>query len=96
MNPFNSQFSPLKIRSSPLGGECLVYRFDNGFGASVVRNNYSYGGSEGLWELGVIRFVGEDFWDLVYDTPITDDVIGSQTEEEIADLLVQIAALPPL
>lgn len=37
------------------GGRCKVYKFDNGYGASVVCSpNHSYGGSEGLWELAVL------------------------------------------
>lgn len=48
------------------GGLQAVIRFDNGYGASIIRNAYSYG-----VELGVIRFTGPDpdEWDLNYDTP---------------------------
>lgn len=37
-------------RTHPLGG---IQRFDNGYGASVVRFTYSYGFEQGLWELAV-------------------------------------------
>ena len=72
-----------------------VYRFSNGYGASVIRNEYSYGGSKGLFELGVTRFSGKgNFdWELTQSTPITDDVIGYLTTEDVQDLLVRIQAL---
>ncbi|WP_249182454.1 hypothetical protein [Burkholderia ambifaria] len=44
------------IERSLNGGEQKVYRFDNGYGASVVRHQYSYGGDRGQWELGVVKF----------------------------------------
>jgi len=66
------------------------YTFPNGYGASVIQGPYSYGGSEGLFELAVT----DDKGHLVYDTPITDDVKGWLTEEDADDLLVAIAALP--
>ena len=32
-----------------------VFQFENGFGASVIRGLYTYGGRQGLWELAVLR-----------------------------------------
>lgn len=64
------------------------YLFPNGYGASVIRHSYSYGGDSGLWELGVMVDGG-----LVYDTPITTDVEGWLNEDKVNELLVQIAAL---
>jgi len=75
------------------GGEQRIYRYANGYGASVVCNEYSYGGNDGLWELAVIRWRENNF-DIVYDTPITDDVIGYLSEDDVAKLLCEIAALP--
>ena len=90
-------------------GRQRLYRFENNFGASVVRHNGSYGGYEGLWELAVIKWSEEprdpdyDFggafdpgapdWELVYDTPITDDVIGWLKESEIEPILLKIKSL---
>ena len=36
-----------------------IYKFDNGYGASVVKHKYSYGGDKGLWELAVIENIKE-------------------------------------
>lgn len=72
-----------------------IYRFDNDYGASVIHGEYSYGGLLGLWELAVIRFSGEDNGEfyLVYDTPITGDVLGHLSWEEVEETLNRIEEL---
>ena len=78
-----------------MGGVQKLFRFPNGYGASVVQFPYSYGGESGLWELAVIRYSGEDndSFSLTYDTPITDDVLGYLSEQDVDALLEQVAAL---
>jgi len=78
-----------------MGGVQKLFRFPNGYGASVVQFPYSYGGDSGLWELAVIRYSGEDTdaFSLTYDTPITDDVLGHLSEQDVDALLDQVAAL---
>ena len=63
--------------------------FDNGYGASVVVGPYTYGGEDGLYELGVLGKDGK----LTYDTPVTDDVEGYLSEEGVTQLLKQIQNL---
>jgi len=75
-----------------LGGIQYIHRFSNGYGASVIRNQYSYGGKSGLWELAVIKFDGDE-WDLVYDTDITDDTLGWLDDNAVILTLVQISRL---
>lgn len=70
-----------------------LYRFPNGYGASVVQGKVTYGGEQGKYELAVIVFEGDD-WNLTYDTPVTNDVIGWLDISAVAELLAQIAALP--
>ncbi len=71
-----------------------LYRFGNGYGASVVRHSFSYGSDEGLWELAVIRYLGEnERFVLVYDTSVSDDVIGHLSETDVNELLNKIEAL---
>ena len=74
-------------------GTQVVHKFENGYGASVVCHEFSYGGDQGLKELAVIKFYDGDKWHLCYDTEITDDVLGYLTDEDVADLLVKIEAL---
>ena len=62
--------------------------FPNGYGASVIRSPYSYGGEEGRFELAVWK-EGE----LNYDTPIRDDVVGWLEKEEALALLDRIENL---
>lgn len=69
-----------------------VYKFENGYGASVVRHDYSYGGRVGKWEIAVLEFEGGD-WNLTYDTPITNDVLGHLSDEEVETTLEEIKNL---
>ena len=95
--PLPIEVQPWRINDyaseSPYGNKQWIYRFGNGYGASVVQGAYTYGGSVGLFELAVLTFDGDEHH-LTYATPITDDVIGHLSVEEVAALLVQIAALP--
>ena len=79
-----------------MGGTQKLYRFANGYGASVVQSPYSYGGNRGLWELAVTKYAGEDndSFSLTYSTEITDDVLGYLNEVEVDELLARIEALP--
>lgn len=58
-------------------GDQWKFNFPNGYGASVIRNQYSYGGPEGFFELAV--FLGGE---LCYTTPITNDVLGWLTSDD--------------
>ena len=70
-----------------------LFRFDNGYGASVVKHHGSYGSYEDLWELAVIRFDDHAAWYLTYDTPITNDVEGFLKDKDVRNLLKQIRDL---
>ena len=72
-----------------------LFRFENNYGASVIKHKGSYGHEDDLWELAVIEFETEynDSWDLTYDTPITADVEGWLTDEDVRELLQRIKEL---
>ena len=72
-----------------------IHRFDNGYGASKVMHDFSYGGDRNLWEIAVIKFTGDGAWNwhIRYDTPITDDVLGYLTYTEAQAVLQQIKEL---
>ena len=70
-------------------GKKARMNFDNGFGVSVVSHSYSYGGRDGLYEVAVLDSNDE----LTYDTPVTNDVIGYLTEEEVSDVMKQVQEL---
>ena len=84
-------FDDLKFeeRSDLFGGIRARVTFPNGFGASVIKGDNSYGGRDGLYELAVM---GKD-GNLTYETPITSDVEGRLTETAVSELLARIEKL---
>jgi hypothetical protein len=84
-------FNDLKFKPHPhVDGVISRIQFDNGYGASVVKHDFSYGGKDGLYELAVIDTKG----DLTYSTPVTSDVEGYLSEDDVTKLLEQIQQLP--
>ena len=84
------QFKDLQFKQHrELNGVVARITFDNGYGASVVKHEFSYGGKDGLYELAVLDSNG----DLTYDTPITDDVIGYLREQDVTDVMEKIQKL---
>lgn len=76
------------------GGTQTVYKFSNGYGASVLNGGtYCYGADQGLKELAVLEFKTGDDYSLCYTTEITDDVLGYLTDEDVANLLERIEGL---
>jgi len=66
-----------------MGGFHIEFMFPNGYGASIIEHNGSYG-----LELAVLK-EGH----LYYDSPITDDVIGYLTIKELKETLRKIQSL---
>jgi hypothetical protein len=84
------QFNDLQFKKHrELNGVVARITFDNGYGASVVKHEYSYGGKDGLYELAVLDKDGE----LTYETPITNDVIGYLREIDVTDVMEKIQKL---
>lgn len=83
-------FQELNFQSHPagMGKQCIV-QFPNGYGASIVQGFHTYGGSQGLYELAVF---GKD-GGITYDTPITNDVLGYLTEQDVEKTLTDIKNL---
>ena len=84
-------FRDLEFVSHPSHMEGVQARitFENGYGASVVKTPYSYGGDKGLYELAVLGTDGH----LTYDTPITNDVIGYLRDIDVTDVMEKIQQL---
>ena len=81
-----------KISLPRNGGIQTIYRFDNGYGASVVNHAFSYG-----TEMAVVKFTGSDLEDfeLCYDSGITHDVLGHLSPADVDRYLGMIEQLPP-
>jgi hypothetical protein len=83
-------FSDLEFKPNPRSSGIISrIKFDNGYGASVVKGPHTYGGNEGLYELAVIDANDQ----VTYETLVTDDVEGYLTEEDVTILLKQIQNL---
>jgi hypothetical protein len=67
-----------------------IAEFPNGFGASVIKSDFSHGGKSGLFELAVLD---NDTGNINSTTDITDDVIGWQDENDIDRVLTAISKL---
>jgi hypothetical protein len=84
-------FKDIEFKPNPMGDDFGIVsrtQFDNGYEASVVKSQYTYGGDKGLYELAVFKD-GE----ICYDTPITDDVIGYLRPEDVTDVMAKIQQL---
>ena len=93
-----------------LPGYQAIEHFPNGYGVSVVRFSsphpevtkafgrpfLSYCNTADEWEMAVLHFRGpgpRDF-DLVYDTPVADDVIGYCKARDVTRIMKQVQDLP--
>jgi len=77
---------PLTIAS----GIQAEMHFPNNYGISVIMTPHSYGHEKGLWEVAIMHNNS-----LCYDTPITNDVLGYQTDEDVTKVMKQVQALKP-
>ena len=74
------------------GGIQLLKFYENGYGVSVVKHSGSYGSGRGLWEMAVLKG-NKDNWELTYETPVTDDVLGYLSEAEVRSLRHEVSQL---
>lgn len=89
---YSKQFKKYIKEQNDLGYPQTIYKFPNGYGASVIKFNYVYFGIE----IAVLRFDENGNWDIDYSTPITNDVIGGLNEESRDSVLQQILDLEKL
>lgn len=69
------------------------FKFENGFGASVIKHGRSEGHEKDLWELGVLKYYNDDTCHLTYDTRIMSDIIGYLTDDDVKNILEDIRNL---
>ena len=86
---YSKQFKKYIKEQNDLGYPQTIYKFSNGYGASVIKFNYVYFGIE----IAVLRFDENGNWDIDYSTPITNDVIGGLNEESRDSVLQNIFEL---
>lgn len=89
------KFTDLKFLPHPNyrdDGVQATHIFPNGYGVSVVRFPGSYGFGQDLYEVAIIKGT-VDKYELCYDTPITDDVLGHRDEQDIDNILEEVQSL---
>lgn len=89
---YSNKFKDYIEVQNDLGYPQTIYKFPNGYGASVIKFKYIYFGIE----IAVLKFYKEGNWDVNYATPITNDVIGGLDEESRDKVLQQIFDLEKL
>lgn len=93
-------FKDLEFKAHPhdVNGRQAKMIFENGYGISVVRFKMygdffgSYTNNESEWEIAVLKG-NEKNWELDYSTPITEDVCGYLSAEEVTEIMKQIQEL---
>lgn len=88
---YSEQFKDYIVEQNDLGYPQTIYKFPNGYGASVIKLNYIY--FELGIEIAVLRFYKNGNWHIDYCTPITNDVICGLSEEARDEVLQQIFEL---
>ena len=62
--------------------------FDNGYGVSVISGKCFYSDEEHPYEVAILKD-----GNITYDTPLTDDVLGYQTETSVTEIMKQVQEL---
>lgn len=83
---YSEKFKDYIVKQNDSGYPQTIYKFPNGYGASIIKIEYIYFGIE----IAVLKFDENGNWDIDYSTPITNDVIGGLNEEERDNVLQQI------
>jgi hypothetical protein len=85
-----SPLNPLLLKD----GYRKEYQFENGYGLSIISNPVSYGGTAGLFEIGLTH---KDFDGLLYNESIGfPDVQGFLDFHDVVDVIDMVKNLPPL
>lgn len=70
------------------GGLAYEFKFENNYGASIIKHNFSYGNEDDLFELAVLYDSK-----ITYSTEITGDVLGYLTNDDVMYYLSEIKDL---
>lgn len=89
---YSNKFKDYIEVQNDLGYPQTIYKFPNGYGASVIKFKHIYFGIE----IAVLKFYKEGNWNINYATPITNDVVGGLDEEGRDKVLQQIFDLEKL
>jgi hypothetical protein len=82
--------SDLVFKEHPSKGfdTIATHTFPNGYGASIITGQNAYSSETAPYELAVLHNSK-----ITYDTPLTGDVLGYLTEDEVNEYLLKIEQL---
>lgn len=83
------EFKDLVFNKTTYVKQALV-KFDNGYGASIITSPLVEGAKNGRYELAVLN---NETKNIVYNTEITNDVLGNLSKIEVGNVLVRIKNL---
>ena len=88
------EFQKLDFDTHPNGmGLQAIYFYPNNFGVSVITGESSmYINAGQPYEIGILKTMKKE-WTITYDTPITSDVLGYQTETNVNDVMIPVKNL---
>lgn len=78
------EFSDLLFMPHYINGIHATMNFDNGYGVSVVKGELFYC-DEDTFEVAILKD-----GDICYTTPLTGDVLGYQTAEDITKIMQEL------
>ena len=84
-----AQKLPLYLAKEYAEAKQAKMNFENGYGISVIFGSMFYSNGIDTYEVGILKD-----GILCYATPITDDVIGYITADEVTDIMRKIQELP--
>jgi hypothetical protein len=93
-------FADIKFESVEAHEDSIrgVVGFKNGYGLSIIRNKYSYGGNTGLYEIALLKADAtqtEDAWRIIYNEKLGySDVCGWLSEADVERELTKIENVP--
>lgn len=87
---FKRYITTITDRSDDIAMRLRIY-FINGYGISIIRGKYTYGGLDGLFEIAPLN--KDDNLDGSIIGIESDDVEGYLTEKEVFDRILKIALL---
>lgn len=84
---------------NPLLNERYLLRFENGYAASIIRGNDTYGGRDGLWEVMLLRYTIDDSGTYHYHSrsrnlQSNDGLFGWLTPQSLEEKLEYFKSLP--
>ena len=76
------------------GGICMLFKFPNNYGATVIRHDKSFGGKAGLFELLALEFESDNHsLKIDQNSVLWDNAIGCLFWEEVIEILEDIKNL---